>query len=209
MDQTVTVIVDYGMGNLGSIQNMIRKAGFRSILSSDIQDIRQAEKLILPGVGAFDAGMTRLNELGLVTALEERVIRDKVPILGICLGLQLFSNKSEEGVKRRLGWIDADTARFRFENGSGSLKIPHMGWNTVQTTRESRLFRFLPEDARFYFVHSYHVLCGRKDDEVLKTRYGYDFTSAVEHDNIYGVQFHPEKSHKFGMRMLKNFLELT
>jgi len=136
-------------------------------------------------------------------------MRDKIPVLGICLGLQLFSKKSEEGVKPGLGWIDAETVRFRFESGSGSLKIPHMGWNTVQKNRESRLFQALPEESRFYFVHSYHVLCANKDDEALKTRYGYDFTSAVEHENIYGVQFHPEKSHKFGMRVLKNFLELT
>ncbi len=205
----MTVIVDYGMGNLGSIRNMIRKAGFEASPSSSTADIRHARKLILPGVGAFDAGMTHLNELGLIPILEEKVMRDKVPILGICLGLQLFSKKSEEGVKPGLGWINAETVRFRFENGSGNLRIPHMGWNTVQKNRESQLFHALPEAARFYFVHSYHVLCGNKDDETLKTRYGYDFTSAIEHENIYGVQFHPEKSHKFGTQVLKNFLEFA
>lgn len=204
----MTVIVDYGMGNLGSIRNMVHQIGSEAILSSGVADIRHAKKLILPGVGAFDAGMAHLNELGLIPALEEKVIKEKIPILGICLGLQLFSKKSEEGIKPGLGWIDAETVRFRIEKSSGSLRIPHMGWNTVQKTHESRLFCHLPGDVRFYFVHSYHVLCGNRDDEVLKTRYGHDFTSAVEHDNIYGVQFHPEKSHKFGMQVLKNFLEL-
>jgi glutamine amidotransferase len=159
-------------------------------------------------VGAFDAGMAHLRELDLVSVLEQKVMKDKVPILGICLGLQLFSKRSEEGVKPGFGWIDAETVRFRFGKDTGGLKIPHMGWNTVQKTGRGRLFRDLPEGERFYFVHSYHLRCVDHGDEALTTRYGYDFPSAIEHGNIYGVQFHPEKSHKFGMRLLKNFLEL-
>jgi imidazole glycerol-phosphate synthase subunit HisH len=200
------VIVDYGMGNLGSIVNMIKKVGSQAVISSDPEQIRQAPKIILPGVGAFDTGMRRLNELGLVDVLNEKVLVEKTPTIGVCLGMQLLAKGSEEGVLPGLGWIDADVVRFRFEGNQ--LRIPHMGWNTVNIQHEECLFRGLNNESRFYFVHSYHMVCHNTEDILTTTPYGYDFVSSVERGNIYGAQFHPEKSHKFGMRLLKNFVEL-
>lgn len=201
-------IVDYGMGNLGSIANMVRRIGGKSIITSSKNEIKKAEKLILPGVGAFDNGMQNLKKLGLIEIFNQKVLKDKIPVLGICLGMQLLGNSSEEGKLSGLGWIDGKTVKFQFENGS-KLKIPHMGWNSVVIKKKSKLFENMPRESRFYFVHSYHLICNDKKDILAITEYGYDFTSAVERENIYGVQFHPEKSHKFGMQLLKNFIELS
>ncbi|MHA2602277.1 MAG: imidazole glycerol phosphate synthase subunit HisH [Candidatus Thorarchaeota archaeon SMTZ1-83] len=200
-------IVDYGMGNLGSIRNMLTRLGFEVEISSDIQEIENATKLILPGVGAFDNAMKNLEERGMIPVLNELVLNRRVPILGICLGMQLLSQRSEEGNMQGLGWIEAETIRFRFNPGQ-NLRIPHMGWNTVTIQQDSCLFNDMYEEPRFYFVHSYHVKCVSEETTLARTHYGIDFTSAVSHDNIYGVQFHPEKSHKFGMKTLKNFAEL-
>jgi glutamine amidotransferase len=198
------VIIDYGMGNLGSIKNMLRRLGVESIISDELDAIRQAEKLILPGVGAFDNGMKNLSEKRMIPLLNQRVVTDGVPILGICLGMQLLTKKSEEGILPGLGWIDAETIRFKFDNNSG-LKIPHMGWNVAHGTRPSPLIEGIGEEPRYYFVHSYHVACADKSNEILQTNFGFEFTSAVQKGNIFGVQFHPEKSHKFGMKILENF----
>lgn len=204
------VVVDYGMGNLGSIMNMLKKVGARAIRSSSASDVEKAGKLILPGVGAFDAGMRSLSDLGLVPVLNRRVIEGKTPILGICLGMQLLARGSEEGQLPGLGWVDADVLKFRFDGiHDKGLKIPHMGWNTVEVTAESRLFDDMGPDPRFYFVHSYHVRCNNEENVLARTFYGYEFVSAVTRDNIAGVQFHPEKSHKFGMRLLGNFVRLA
>ena len=199
-------IIDYGMGNLGSIQNMLKYLGYKSFISDDPEKISEADKLILPGVGAFDNGMENLNSKGLVEILTRRVLREKVPVLGICLGMQLLSKRSGEGTLPGLGWIDAETIRFSFPEHSG-LRIPHMGWNTVTAQKKSPLIEDMPPDARFYFVHSYHVTCRDPSDILLTTSYGLELTSAVERGNIYGVQFHPEKSHKYGMGILRNFME--
>lgn len=198
------VVVDYGMGNLGSIFNMLKKIGAVAHISSDHHEIELAEKLILPGVGSFDNGMRNLKDKGLFPVLRRKVIDNGTPILGICLGMQLLSRKSEEGSIPGLGWIDADTVKLRFEAGVG-LKIPHMGWNTVEPIPNSTLFAGLEEDNRFYFVHSYHIVCDSHENILGQTNYGFFFTSAVVRRNIYGVQFHPEKSHKFGMRLMQNF----
>ncbi|MHA2022717.1 MAG: imidazole glycerol phosphate synthase subunit HisH [Candidatus Thorarchaeota archaeon] len=201
------VIVDFGMGNLGSIQNMFARIDLKAKITSDLDIIRNAEKLILPGVGAFDMAMTNLKNQGMIPILNKLVIEEKVPILGICLGMQLLTSGSEEGVLAGLNWVESDTIRFQFNNEQ-NLRIPHMGWNTVQIEQNSCLFDGMYEEPRFYFVHSYYVKCGNVDNILTTTNYGIDFTSSVVHDNIYGVQFHPEKSHKFGMKILKNFAEL-
>ena len=201
------VIVDYGMGNLGSILNMLRKVGApEALVSSNPSDIERADKLILPGVGAFDTGMLKLRETGLVGLLKEKVLQDKTPTLGVCLGMQLMGKVSEEGELPGLGWFDAECVRFRFE-ASARLKIPHMGWNTVNIQKEGTLFKEMHEEPRFYFVHSYHVVSHNPDDVLATTDYGYPFVSAVQRGNIMATQFHPEKSHKFGMKIYKNFVE--
>jgi glutamine amidotransferase len=200
------VIIDYGLGNLGSIKNMFKKIGTEAIVSSEASDIEKAEKLILPGVGNFDHGMRNLEGLGLLSILEHKVIQKKTPILGICLGMQLFARKSEEGNSTGLRWIDAETLRFRFEDADGRLKIPHMGWNLVKICQRNPLFEEMYPEPRFYFVHSYHVTCRNEEEVLTRTFYGFEFVSSVRKENIYGVQFHPEKSHKFGMKLLKNFI---
>jgi glutamine amidotransferase len=202
------IIVDYGMGNLGSILNMLKKIGAPAAkVSSDPRDIEQADKLILPGVGAFDTGMHRLRETGLIGLLNEKVIKSGTPTLGVCLGMQLLTKVSEEGELPGLGWIDAETIRFRFDQKKTGLKIPHMGWNTVKIQREGALFKDMYSDPRFYFVHSFHVVSHNPEDVLATTEYGYDFASVVQHGHIMAAQFHPEKSHKFGMKLYKNFVE--
>jgi imidazole glycerol-phosphate synthase subunit HisH len=201
------VIVDYGMGNLGSIANMLKKIGAPAVISSDPEIIEQADKLILPGVGAFDYGMRNLNERGLIPVLNEQVLAHKKPVLGLCLGMQLLTKHSEEGGLPGLGWLDAETVRFKFDVANAVLKIPHMGWNSVQVGQPHFLFANAGTEPRFYFVHSYHVVCADERAVIGKTQYGYDFASVVAKDNIAGVQFHPEKSHAFGMNLLKNFAE--
>lgn len=203
------VIIDYGLGNLSSILNMLKKIGTNALVSSDHDTIAKADKLILPGVGSFDTGMRNLEERNIIPLLNNLVLEEQTPILGVCLGMQLLSGKSEEGSLPGLGWLDAETFRFKFQNVNDNLKIPHMGWNQLMVTHPHPLFAGLEEVNRFYFVHSYHVACANPDNVLASTSYGFDFTSAVVKDNIMGVQFHPEKSHKFGMRLLKNFSELA
>lgn len=200
-------IINYGMGNLGSIVNMFKRIGVVSEVTNDVETIRKAEKLLLPGVGAFDAAMKRIHAIdGLRETLDEKVMVQKKPILGICLGMQLLTNSSEEGHEMGLGWIDATTVRF--PNGNG-LKIPHMGWNIVHFTRPHALNKgMMDNEQRFYFVHSYYVVCANEEDVLGQTNYGINFTSMVQHENIFGAQFHPEKSHRFGMQLLKNFAEI-
>jgi imidazole glycerol-phosphate synthase subunit HisH len=203
----VITIIDYGLGNLGSMLNMLKKIGANALVSSDHDIISKADKLILPGVGSFDSGMRNLHERNLIPLLNKMILEEKVPILGICLGMQLLGKKSEEGQLPGLGWLDADSVRFNFQDDNANLKIPHMGWNQLTVRKSHPLFSGLEDTNRFYFVHSYHVVCANTDNLLASTSYGFDFASAVVKDNILGVQFHPEKSHKFGMRLLKNFVE--
>lgn len=199
-------IVDYGMGNLGSVKNMFRYIKVDSEITGDIEKIEKATKLLLPGVGAFDAAMERINSSGFKNVLDKKVLQDKVPVLGICLGMQLLTNSSEEGKLPGLGWIPAKTIKFNFENNN--IKIPHMGWNSVKLTKPHMLTDSLPDDPRFYFVHSYYVQAEDKNDVLATTHYGIDFHSMLQKENIMGAQFHPEKSHKFGMKLLENFAKI-
>lgn len=201
-------IINYNAGNIKSIQNMLKRIGAKSCISSSVEEIEQAEKLILPGVGHFDFGMINLKQSGLIDVLNKKVLKDKVPLLGICLGAQLLGNGSEEGTEKGLGWIDMDVVKFDKEKMTDDLKIPHMSWNEILIKKSSKLLEGLNNESRFYFVHSFHMKCNDEKDILTNTNYGYEFTSAVEKENIFGVQFHPEKSHKFGMRLLENFVKI-
>jgi imidazole glycerol-phosphate synthase subunit HisH len=203
----VIVVIDYGMGNLGTVATKIKKMDPSIVVSSNPEEISRADKIILPGVGSFKAGMENLRNRDLITVLNKKVIRENTPILGICLGMQLFTKTSEEGFVDGLGWINADTIRFRFHDNQNQLKIPHMGWNTINIKYPHPLLRDLGDQPRFYFVHSYHAKCQNLEDIAAQTEYGYPFPSVITKDNIAGVQFHPERSHKFGMKILKNFIE--
>jgi glutamine amidotransferase len=199
-------IIDYGAGNIGSIVNMIRKVGSESKVSSNKEEILSAEKLILPGVGSFDYGMQKLIDSDLIDVINKKVIHDKTPILGICLGVQLMTRKSEEGNLEGLGWFDAETVKFTL-NPNERLKIPHMGWNEVTCENGSKLFNDMYEYPRFYFVHSFHLKSNKVNEALVNSVYGYKFAAGLEKENIVGVQFHPEKSHKYGMKILENFIK--
>jgi len=198
-------IVDYGVGNLASIKNMLKKAGVDAIISSEERDILDADKLILPGVGAFDTCVQKLQDSGLIEVLNKKVLEMKTPVLGVCVGLQLLTEGSEEGVLPGLGWIKGKVIRFRQDRMPEGLKIPHMGWSEVVLNKPSALFEDMPEEMRFYFVHSYHVSLEDPADALVTALYGYDFVAGVQRGNISGMQFHPEKSHKFGLKLLANF----
>lgn len=205
----VIAIIDYGAGNVASIVNMLKRLGHVAVLTSDPVVLEQAEKIILPGVGHFDYGMEKLEASGIIPLLNRRVLEDKVPILGICLGVQLFTNRSDEGVRPGLGWIDAETVAFDRNRLKPTDRVPHMGWSTLQVVRSSRILTPLDDAARFYFVHSYHLRCQHREDVIGQVTHGYPIDVAVERGNIFGVQFHPEKSHRFGMEMLRNFVSLS
>lgn len=198
-------IIDYNTGNLGSIKNMLKRLGIASQITNDISKIEQAEKLILPGVGHFDYGMKNLHASGVVNMLNQKVLENKTPILGICLGVQLLTETSEEGVEKGLGWIKGKTIAFDKTKLAANQKVPHMGWTDVANYQQSKLFEGMFDEPRFYFVHSYHLSLENKNDCLVTANYGYEFAAGIEHQNILGTQFHPEKSHKFGMKILENF----
>lgn len=200
------VIVDYGVGNVGSVHNMLRKIGVKSRVSCVKEDIQNAEKLILPGVGHFGHGMNTLKATGLIPLLKEQVFDHEKPLLGICLGMQMLTNGSEESDTPGLGWINAYTHRFP---NVPELRIPHMGWNAVRPSHSANLFTQNTNEAeRFYFVHSYYVKPAKPDLIAATCEHGIEFAASIQFNNLYGVQFHPEKSHMFGMTMLRRFANL-
>lgn len=200
------IIIDYGMGNIGSIDNMLKYLGVKAVISSDVNVISSADKIILPGVGHFDRAMININNLGLVDVLKEMALVKKKPFLGICLGMQIMCESSDEGVLPGLSFVQAEVKKFDFGSDS-KLKVPHMGWNKTHINKSSNILDGLDDNSRFYFVHSYFVKCQNEIDILTKTTHGLDFVSSFEVDNLVGAQFHPEKSHRFGVNLFRNFLE--
>ncbi len=203
---TVTVI-DYQIGNVQSVVNMLIRIGCNVKVANHWKEIKSGDKFVLPGVGSFDRGMSNLRNLNLVEALQEEILQKGKPILGICLGMQLFSVSSEEGIQRGLGWIDGEVIKFKIGEKDRETKIPHMGWNEVKIVREHLVFKEVKQPMRFYFVHSYHYIMNPYYT-VAVTDYCESFPAVIVKDNIFGVQFHPEKSHIYGMQILRNFVYL-
>ena len=198
-------ILDYGLGNLGSISNMLKVIGEKSKITNDVEIIRKSDGIILPGVGAFDAGMSKLNESGLTDVIKEEAGKGK-PILGICLGMQLLGNRSEEGSMPGLSLIPFECKKFNFVDKS--LKIPHMGWDIVDFRKQHPLIEGLTGQQRYYFVHSYYAVCENSDNVLMTCDYGIEFACSVIKNNVMRVQFHPEKSHDFGLALLTNFVKI-
>lgn len=200
-------IIDYGMGNLNSVRRKLYRLNANIIIASSYKDIEKADKIILPGVGHFGKAMENLNKLSLIESLNEHALTKKKPILGICLGMQLMATKSEEGNSIGLNWFKGGVVRFKIKDKL-NYKIPHTGWNQVAISKESELMKNIPDNSEFYFVHSYHFDTNEKKDVLNETEYEYTFISAIEKENIFGVQYHPEKSHDVGEILLKNFIKL-
>lgn len=208
MDDKRVTVIDYGLGNFMSVVKMLDKIGAEVNVATEGREILNARKLILPGVGSYDRGITRLEERGLARALKEAVLEKRTPVLGICLGMQLFSTSSEEGSLDGLGFLDEKVVRFEGEDFGARLKVPHMGWNTVEGDNCHFLFKGMPSPMRFYFAHSFYYSCRDQGVVIGTTEYGHRFPSVIGRDNILGVQFHPEKSHIYGMTLLRNYAEL-
>jgi imidazole glycerol-phosphate synthase subunit HisH len=204
----MVAIVNYGLGNLTSILNMHKRLGLQAVITSDPEEIRRADRLLIPGVGHFKKGMDNLNESGLKQLLDELVLKEKKPVLGICLGAQLLTKHSEEGNVDGLGWVDAVTVRFDQSKLNGR-KVPHMGWSDITVKDDNPLWLNLPAEPRFYHVHTFHFVFEQPAEISATATYGYEFVCAFRKENIYGTQFHPEKSHKFGMKVLENFSRIS
>jgi len=194
------------MGNLRSVEKKFERVGAKAIVTSNLSEISNASKLVLPGVGHFASGVTKLKDSGIWDVLNEKVLVKKTPILGICLGMQLMAKSSEEGNIPGFNWIDAEVVRFNVGD-TLKFKVPHIGWNTVSLMKDSFLYKNISSDAYFYFVHSYHIKCNNIYDILTTSEYDYKFTSSIQIDNILGTQFHPEKSHDWGETIFKNFSE--
>jgi len=201
-------IIDYGLGNVLAFANVYKRLNIATAVAKGPADLRAATKLILPGVGAFDHAMELLQRSGMRETLDEMVLSRSVPVLGVCVGMQILAARSEEGRLQGLGWVDGDVRKFDVASFRQRTHLPHMGWNDVKPVRSSALFAGLETDARFYFLHSYYFHCARREEVLAEADYGTTFSCAIEANRIYGVQFHPEKSHRYGVRLLKNFAEL-
>lgn len=206
----MVTIIDLEIGNIGSVVNMIKHAGGNCLVTSNPKEIDQASKLILPGVGSFDRAMNQIRDNNLEGVILKKANIDKVPLLGICLGMQLLTNSSEEGKEKGLGLIQAETLSFRgvFNKLKVNERIPHMGWNSIQVMQENALTENLLEYSKFYFVHSFYVKCFQKNNSLMTANYGLEFDAAIVNENIFGVQFHPEKSHKYGKKLISNFVNI-
>ncbi len=201
-------LIDYGVGNINAFANVYKRLNIETKIAKTAADLQFAEKIILPGVGSFDYAMDRLNRSGMRDRLDELVLDDKVPVVGICVGMQMMANRSDEGSSEGLKWIDADVLKFDPALIKYVTKLPHMGWNDVIPTQPNKLFTSLEKDSLFYFLHSYYFKCNSSEDSIAVSDYGELFTSAVNHENVYGIQFHPEKSHHYGEILLNNFAQL-
>ena len=201
-------IIDYGLGNVLAFVNVYKRLHTPASVARTPDDLRDATKLILPGVGAFDHAMELLHRPGMRESLDEMVLARTVPVLGVCVGMQILASSSEEGQAGGLGWVPGDVRKFDVTAMQPRMRLPHMGWNDVKPVAPSPLFAGLEQDARFYFLHSYYFHCESAESRLAESEYGITFTCAVHRRNIYGVQFHPEKSHHFGTRLLQNFAEL-
>ena len=201
-------VVDYGLGNIQAFETIYKRLEIEAVRAKTADDLRDVNKIILPGVGSFDHAMELLDASGMRQPLEQLVWEDKVPVLGICVGMQILAHSSEEGVGDGLGWVDGRVRGFSSNPASAALPMPHMGWNDVVPVAGSLLFKGLEDDARFYFLHSYYFECSDSRNVAARSSYGFQFDCAVQNDNVFGVQFHPEKSHHWGAALLKNFAEL-
>jgi glutamine amidotransferase len=202
------VIVDYGLGNVRAFESLYRKINLPCSIASSASELDQASKIILPGVGSFDFAMDSLLRSGMREKLDHMVVDLGVPVLGVCVGMQMMSMHSEEGSLPGLGWIDGRVKKFDFSGSSSPADVPHMGWNNIKPINSSGLFEQLDGHSRFYFLHSYYFSCATQDSVIATTDYGGEFASAVEKGNVFGVQFHPEKSHGWGVRILENFARI-
>jgi glutamine amidotransferase len=201
-------IVDYGLGNISAFRNVYRRLNIEVKTATTAEDLRDASKVILPGVGAFDHAMERLTQSGMREALDDLALRRRVPILGVCVGMQILGRESDEGKLPGLSWMDARVRALSALMSTETLPVPHMGWNDVRPVSRNKLFDGLDRDARFYFLHSYYFQCDREEDAIAVSNYGRDFACAANAANVFGVQFHPEKSHHYGARLLQNFGEM-
>lgn len=201
-------IIDYGLGNIKAFVNVYDRLNIKIKIANCAADIKEASKLILPGVGSFDYAMNQLNSSGMRDEIEKRVQIDKIPIIGICVGMQMMAKSSEEGTLQGLGWFDAEVKLFDTSKIPYKTRLPHMGWNSVNIVKKGGLLSNLEDESRFYFLHSYYFNCNSLENIIAHTDYGGKFASAVQNNNIYGIQFHPEKSHKNGIQLLNNFSKL-
>jgi imidazole glycerol-phosphate synthase subunit HisH len=201
-------IIDYGVGNIFAFQNVYKRLNIPTKIAKTAADLEGVEKLILPGVGSFDYAMSQLNASGMRERLDELVLVQKVPVIGICVGMQMMGNKSDEGKLEGLKWIDANIRKFDESTIKQRTKLPHMGWNDVIPKNNHPLFEGLENEAVFYFLHSFYFECNNQIDCIATSDYGISFAAAANHDNVYGIQFHPEKSHNYGEKLLHNFAKL-